>query len=155
MRWIAAIVWVTACNLQPPPAIDPTTEKPAPAPAPEAVAAEPTPRPEAEPAPQSEDEAKLEMLMAEPDCVVEVVDVLKSARGFWSDTKKYTCTYEVVVNGQRYKFTRQLPKDRRSDPSTICEKGLQTTDGAVRDATHDCKDLQAGARPVTGLVPMR
>jgi hypothetical protein len=137
------------CRLVPPPAIDPAPQ----APAPEAAQA-PTPAP-AEPAPQSDDSAKLDMLMAEPDCVVEVVEVLKSARGLWSDTKKYTCTYEVVINGQRYKYTRQLPKDRGSEPAEVCERGLSTTDAAVRDATNECKDLQAGQRPVTGLIPIR
>jgi hypothetical protein len=60
-----------------------------------------------------------------------------------------------VINGQRYKYTRQLPKDRRREPPEVCEDGLDTTDDAVRDATNDCKDLQAGERPVTGLIPIR
>ena len=161
MRGLFAIVCLGACSLQPPPAIDPTTQAPAAAPE-EPPTSEASPTPEAspeeaaaEPKPQTEDEAKLEQMMADPECLVEVVAVLKSARGLWSDTKKYTCTYEVIVNGQRYKYTRQLPKDRRKEPDEICEKGLDTTDVAVRDATHECKDLQAGARPITGLVPIR
>jgi hypothetical protein len=151
VRIIVASMLLAACVLQPPPAIDPATQTQPASEEPASVAAEPA----AEPGPQDDDSAKLEQMMADPECLVEVVDVLKSSRAFWSDTRKYACTYEVVINGQRYKYTRQLPKDRRSEPEAICERGVATTDEAVRDATHECKDLQAGQRPVTGLIPIR
>lgn len=154
MRGFVVAVLLHGCRLEPPPAIDPATQAAAAEPAREEPATADAKAP-GEPAPQSDDSAKLEQMMADPECIVEVVDVLKSARGFWSDTRKYTCTYEVVINGQRYKYTRQLPKDRRSEPDEVCQKGLATTDSAVRDATHECKDLQAGERPVTGLIPIR
>jgi hypothetical protein len=152
MSRIASLLIAAGCSLQPPPAIDPNAG-PSPKQAePQVDVAMPK---EGEPAKQSDDSAKLEMMMAEPDCAVEVVAVLDSSRAFWSDTRKFSCTYEVVINGQRYKYTRQLPKDRRREPPEVCEDGLDTTDDAVRDATNDCKDLQAGERPVTGLIPIR
>jgi hypothetical protein len=152
MSRIVSLLIVAGCSLQPPPAVDPNAGQSPEQAEQQAEVAMPK---EGEPAQQSEDSAKLEMMMAEPDCAVEVVAVLDSSRAFWSDTRKFSCTYEVVINGQRYKYTRQLPKDRRREPPEVCEDGLDTTDDAVRDATNDCKDLQAGERPVTGLIPIR
>lgn len=152
MSRIASLLIVAGCSLQPPPAVDPNAGQNAKQAEPAADVAIPK---EGEPPKQSDDSAKIEMMMAEPDCAVEVVAVLDSSRAFWSDTRKFSCTYEVVINGQRYKYTRQLPKDRRREPAEVCDDGLDTTDEAVRDATNDCKDLQAGERPATGLIPIR